>query len=259
MQAIIGLERMRWLNKPLGNRYIMVNEADFKVNVFENGRSIYESRVVVGLPGRWRTPEFEDQMTHMVLNPSWYVPSSIAGGEYLPLLKENPNALIRQDMEMTDASGNVVNPQNVDFSAFGKDNFPFNLRQKPSGGNALGKVKFLFPNKHAIYLHDTPAKNLFGFSRRAFSHGCVRVQKPFEFAYTLLSWQSSNPKALFDRTLATGVETRIDLKKPVPIYLVYRTAWVTADGRANYRADSYDVDGKLFAALKRAGVTLGNS
>ncbi len=256
MQTVIGLERLRWLNKPLGRRHIIVNEAAFSVNVYENGRSIYESRVVVGQPGRWRTPEFEDRMTHMVLNPSWYVPPSIAGGEYLPLLQENPNALARQDMEMTDADGNVVNPQSIDFSSFSKDDFPFSLRQKPSGGNALGKVKFLFPNKHAIYLHDTPAKRLFRFSRRAFSHGCVRVQKPFELAYTLLGWQSPNPRQLFDRTLATGEETRIDLKQPVPIYLVYRTAWVDADGRANYRADSYKVDGKLFAALKGAGVVL---
>ncbi len=257
MQAVIGLERLRWLNKPLGKRHIIVNEAAFTVNVYDRGRSIYESRVVVGKPGRWRTPEFEDQMTHMIVNPSWYVPSSIAGIEYLPLLKQNPNALARQDMEMTDSSGRVVNPGSVDFSKYTKGSFPFSLRQKPSGGNALGKVKFLFPNKHAIYLHDTPAKRLFGYDRRAFSHGCVRVQKPMQLAYTLLGWQSANPKQLFDATLATGVETRIDLKSPIPIYLVYRTAWVASDGTPNYRADSYNVDGKLYGAMKKAGVVLG--
>ncbi len=257
MQTVIGLERLRWLNKPLGKRHIIVNEAAFSVQVIDNGKVTYQSRVVVGKPGRWRTPEFEDRMTHMVINPSWYVPASIAGGEYLPLLKQNPNALTRQDMVMTNAAGQPVNPASVDFSQYTKGNFPFNLRQRPSGGNALGKVKFLFPNKHAIYLHDTPAKGLFGYAIRAFSHGCVRVQKPDELAYTLLSAQSSTPRKLFDGLVAGGKETRVNLKTPVPIYLVYRTAWVGADKRPQYRADSYRVDRKLFAALQKAGVVLG--
>jgi len=256
MQVVIGLERLRWLNKPLGKRHIIVNEAAFSASVVDNGKTTFETRVVVGRPGRWRTPEFEKKMTHMIINPSWYVPPSIAGKEYLPLLKKNPNALARQDMEMTDASGKEVNPHAVNFSGYTKDNFPFNLRQKPSGGNALGKVKFLFPNRHAIYLHDTPSKSLFVRDIRAFSHGCVRVQKPFELAYTLLSKQSAQPKKLFNDVLTTGEETRVNLKTPVPIYLVYRTAWVSADGRPHYRADSYKVDNKVFAALQKAGVVL---
>lgn len=258
MQVVLGLERMRWLNKPLGRRHIIVNEAAFKVNVFDRGRSVYESRVVVGQPGRWRTPEFQDRMTHMVVNPSWYVPASIAGREYLPLLKQNPNALARQEMEMTDASGRVVNPATVDFSRYDKDNFPFSLRQKPSAGNALGKVKFLFPNKHAIYLHDTPAKSLFNRDLRAFSHGCVRVHKPTELAYLLLSWQTSDPRGLFDRTVASGKETRIDLKEPVPIYLVYRTTYVDPDGKVKFAADTYRVDAKLWKAMQAQGVSLGS-
>ncbi len=258
MQVVLGLERMRWLNKPLGRRHIIVNEAAFKVNVFDRGRSVFESRVVVGQPGRWRTPEFQDRMTHMVVNPSWYVPASIAGREYLPLLKQNPNALARQEMEMTDASGRIVNPATVDFSRYDKDNFPFILRQKPSAGNALGKVKFMFPNKHAIYLHDTPAKSLFNRDLRAFSHGCVRVHKPAELAYLLLSWQTSDPRGLFDRTVASGKETRIDLKEPVPIYLVYRTAYADPDGRVKFAADTYRVDGKLWKAMQAQGVSLGS-
>ncbi len=256
MQTVVGLERLRWLNKPLGKRYILVNEAAFRAYVIDNGRVTLETRVVVGQPGRWRTPEFEKKMTHMVVNPSWYVPASIAGGEYLPLLKKNPSALARQEMVMTDASGREVDPASVDFSQYTKDNFPFSLRQKPSSGNALGKVKFLFPNKHAIYLHDTPAKSLFGKDIRAFSHGCVRVQKPFELAYTLLEKQVPDPKAYFDGLVAAGKEVRVDLKEPVPIYLVYRTVTVTPDGRAHFYADTYKVDGKVFAALQKAGVML---
>ncbi|MBL4750365.1 MAG: L,D-transpeptidase family protein [Amylibacter sp.] len=256
MQIVIGLERLRWLNKPLGKRHIMVNEADFKATVFDNGKPTLETRVVVGKAGRWRTPEFEDSMTHMVINPSWFIPGSIAGGEYLPLLKKNANALSRQGIEIRDTAGNRVNPMNIDFSKYSKNNFPFSMRQPPSNGNALGRVKFLFPNKHAIYLHDTPSKSLFGRDIRTFSHGCVRVQKPLELAYTLLAKQSSNPKKLFDGLLAAGKEVRVNLKTPVPIYLVYRTAWVTAKGRPNYRADSYNVDKKVYSALKKAGVAL---
>ncbi len=256
MQVVIGLERQRWMNKPLGKRHIIVNEAAFMAYVIDNGRTTFSTRVVVGKPGRWRTPEFEDQMTHMVVNPSWFVPASIAGGEYLPLLKENADALTRQEMIMTDASGQRVDPTTVDYSKFSKDNFPYSLRQPPSDGNALGKVKFLFPNRHAIYLHDTPAKSLFGRDIRAYSHGCVRVHKPYELAEVLLSKQTSNPKGLFESALATGQEVQIDLKTPVPIYLIYQTAWVDGKGRPNYRTDAYNVDRKVFNALTKAGVVL---
>ncbi len=256
MQVVIGLERLRWLNKPLGKRHILVNEAAFTAYVIDNGKPTLTTRVVVGQPGRWRTPEFEKKMTHMVINPSWYVPASIAGGEYLPLLKKNPNALTRQELIMTDPSGRQVDPTRIDFSKYSKNNFPFSLRQPPSGANALGKVKFMFPNWHAIYLHDTPAKSLFGKDIRAYSHGCVRVQKPFELAYTLLAPQVRDPKSYFDGLVAAGDEVTVRLKEPVPIYLVYRTAWVSPEGRPNYRADTYKVDKKVFAALSRAGVVL---
>lgn len=256
MQVVIGLERLRWLNKPLGKRHILVNEAAFMAYVIDNGKPTMTTRVVVGKAGRWRTPEFEKKMTHMVINPSWYVPASIAGTEYLPRLQQSSDALTRQDLVMTDTDGNVVNPVGIDFKQYTKDDFPFSLRQPPSGGNALGKVKFMFPNKHAIYLHDTPSRSLFGKDIRTFSHGCVRVQKPDELAYTLLGKQMANPKSFFDGLIATGEEATVKLKEPVPIYLVYRTAWVSADGRPNYRADSYNVDRKVFNALAKAGVVL---
>ncbi len=256
MQVVIGLERLRWLNKSLGKRHIMVNEADFRATVFDNGRPTLVTRVVLGKRGRWRTPEFEDEMTHLILNPSWHVPASIKETEYLPKLLEDPNAMKRLGIIMTDENGQRVDTSTIDFTEYGKGNFPFDMRQPPGRGNALGTVKFLFPNRHAIYLHDTPSKSLFARDVRSYSHGCVRVQKYQELAYTLLGKQSSNPKALFHNTLATGVETRIDLAKPVPIYLVYRTAWVSANGRPNYRADNYRVDKKVFKALQKAGVEL---
>ncbi len=258
-QVIVGLERQRWLNKPLGARYIMVNLADYRAYVMDNGKPTLETRVVVGRTGKdYRTPEFEKMMTHLIVNPAWHVPQSIAGREYLPQLQKNPNALQRLGLEMSDDAGNPVDPTSIDYTQYDEKNFPFSLQQPPSAGNALGRVKFMFPNRFNIYLHDTPSKSLFGRDQRTYSHGCVRVQKPFELAYTLLAKQSADPKGLFQRALASGEETQINLKTPVPVYLTYQTVWVTPQGRANFRMDPYGRDRKVFAALKKAGVALGS-
>jgi len=256
-QVIVALERQRWLNKPLGKRYILVNQADFRAFVMDNGRPTLTTRVVVGRPGKkYRTPEFEDLMTHMVINPTWNVPQSIATAEYLPMLKKDPMALVQRGLTMTDVSGQDVNPASLDYSQFDDKNFPFAIKQPPSAGNALGRVKFMFPNRFNIYLHDTPSKSLFARDRRTFSHGCVRVQKPFQLAYTLLAKQTSDPKGLFQRYLNSGVETEVNLKTPVPVYLTYWTAWITPEGRANFRRDAYGRDKKVFRALEKAGVSL---
>lgn len=255
-QVIVGLERQRWLNKPRGKRHIFVNQADFRAFVMDNGKITLETRVVVGKAGRFRTPEFSDEMTHMVINPTWHVPKSIARKEYLPMLKKNPNALARQGIRMTDISGKRVDPSTIDYSQYDIKNFPFDLKQPPSRGNALGLVKFMFPNRFNIYLHDTPSKSLFARDSRAYSHGCVRVQKPFELAYTLLKPQASNPKAVFHKYLDTGRENVVDLDKIVPVHLVYHSAWVTPQGRPNYRADTYGRDKKIFGALQKAGVVM---
>ncbi len=256
-QVIVALERRRWLNKPLGKRHIIVNQAAFRAFVVDDGRVTLETRVVVGKAGRkYRTPEFSDEMTHLIVNPTWHVPQSIARAEYLPQLKKNPDALARLGLNMLDASGQRVDPTTIDYSQYDENNFPFDLKQPPGRGNALGVVKFMFPNRFNVYLHDTPAKALFGRDVRAYSHGCVRVQRPFDLAYTLLAPQSRDPKGLFQRVLATGEETRIDLRPPVPIHLTYQTVWISPDGRANYRLDVYGRDRLVFRALEKAGVVL---
>jgi len=256
-QVIVALERQRWLNKPLGKRYILVNQADFRAFVMDDGRPTLTTRVVVGRPGKkYRTPEFEDLMTHMVINPTWNVPQSIATAEYLPMLKKDPLALVQRGLTMTDVSGQDVDPGSMDYSQYDDKNFPFAIKQPPSAGNALGRVKFMFPNRFNIYLHDTPSKSLFARDRRTFSHGCVRVQKPFQLAYTLLAKQTSDPKGLFQQYLNSGVETEVNLKTPVPVYLTYWTAWITPEGRANFRRDAYGRDKKVFRALEKAGVSL---
>ncbi len=252
---IVAMERERWLNLPRGNPYIWVNIPDFRVRMFENDKVIYETVSVVG-KNAWdrRTPEFSDQMEYMVINPSWYVPRSIAVKEYLPMLKQDPNA-VRQ-LELTGSNGQVVPRSAVDFSQYDASNFPFSLREPPSQGNALGLVKFMLPNRFNIYLHDTPAKSLFRYEKRDFSHGCIRLQKPFEFAYTLLSRQTANPKEFFHTRLRTGKETKVDLVRPIPVHIVYRTAFTTARGEIEFRRDVYGRDARIFAALQKAGVVL---
>ncbi|MCG7518265.1 murein L,D-transpeptidase [Ruegeria sp. Ofav3-42] len=251
----VALERERWLPRERGERHILVNQADFSAKIVDDGLVTFETRAVIGknVHDR-RSPEFSDEMEHMVINPSWYVPRSIITKEYLPKLKSNPNAV--GHIQITDRSGRVVNRGAVDFTKFNTRNFPFAMRQPPSKSNALGLVKFMFPNKYNIYLHDTPQKSLFAREVRAFSHGCIRLAQPFEFAYALLAKQEEDPKAFFHRVLATGKETTVQLEKHVPVHLIYRTAYIGPKGEVQYRRDVYDRDRKIWEALQKAGVAL---
>lgn len=255
-QVIVNLERIRWMNYDLGDRHIYVNIPDFTASVMDYGVPTLSFRIVVGT-GENQTAEFSDSMTHMIANPTWNVPYSIASEEYLPKLRSDPTILTRENILMSvQGSGQIVDPTAIDFSYFDEDNFPFFLQQQSGLGNALGRVKFMFPNKFNIYLHDTPARSLFSKDARAFSHGCVRVQKPMEFAYTLLSLQETDPEAAFHRALNTGKETQIDLARTVPVHIVYRTVWIDALGDVQYRHDVYGRDLLVFDALVNAGVTL---
>ena len=253
--VLVAMERERWLTPDRGERHILVNQTDFTAKIIDNGEITFETRSVIGSNrSDRRTPEFSDVMDHMVINPSWYVPRSIITKEYLPKLKNNPNA--HSYIEITDNRGRVVNRNNVDFSQFTARSFPFAMRQPPSSRNALGLVKFMFPNKYNIYLHDTPQKSLFGREVRAFSHGCIRLQKPFEFAYALLARQSGTPKQYFHQVLNSGKETKVTLETKVPVHMIYRTAFVSEDGRAEFRRDIYGRDAKIWSAMERAGVAL---
>ncbi len=254
--VIVAMERMRWMNGgDLGKRHIWVNLPDFTVRVIDNGKITFESVTVVGQnqPDR-RSPEFSDQMEMMVVNPSWNVPRSITVKEYLPMMQRNANAA--GHIKVIDGRGRVVPRSAIDFASYTERNFPFAMKQPPSDGNALGLVKFLFPNKYNIYLHDTPSKSLFNKETRAFSHGCIRVGQPFDLAYVLLAKQASDPQAEFRRHLQSGQESTIALKEPVPVHLVYFTAWPTPKGRIEYRRDVYGRDGRIFDALVKAGVVL---
>ncbi|MCP9482185.1 L,D-transpeptidase family protein [Shimia sp. CNT1-13L.2] len=253
--VIVAMERERWLNKPRGERHVMVNLTDFKAKIIDDGKVTFETRSVVGKNQHdRRSPEFSDVMEHMVINPTWNVPRSIATKEYLPMLKKNPNAV--SYLKLIDSRGKVVNRGAVDFTQFSANTFPFDIKQPPSKSNALGLVKFMFPNRHNIYLHDTPAKSLFAREVRAFSHGCIRLHQPFDFAYALLAVQQDNPKPYFHKILKTGRETQVDLKKHVPVHIIYRTAFTNAKGPVQYRRDVYGRDAKIWQAMANEGVVL---
>jgi len=253
-QVLVAMERERWLPEDRGERHVWVNLTDFKARIIDKGEITFETRSVIGKhqDGR-RTPEFSDVMEHMVINPSWYVPRSIVVNEYLPVLKRNPYAL--GYMEIVDSRGRPAN-RAAGFSRYSARTFPFSMRQPPSERNALGLVKFMFPNKYNIYLHDTPSKSLFERTVRDFSHGCIRLQQPFEFAYALLALQEDDPRSYFQSILNSGRETRVELEEHVPVHLGYRTAYTKPRGGLEFRDDIYGRDEKILAALRQAGVRI---
>ena len=253
--VIVAMERERWLNRPRGERHVLVNIPDFKARIIDNGKVTFETRSVVGKnTGDRRTPEFSDTMEHMVINPTWHVPRSITTKEYLPQLQRNPNA--QSQLDIYDRRGRKVPRGAINFRAYNASNFPFTMKQPPSNRNALGLVKFMFPNKWNIYLHDTPAKSLFNRDVRDFSHGCIRLADPFDFAYALLAKQTDDPKGTFHSRLRTGSETTVKLETQVPVHLIYRTAFTQAKGQMNYRNDIYGRDARIWNALADMGVKL---
>ncbi|KPQ19759.1 MAG: Murein L,D-transpeptidase YcbB/YkuD [Rhodobacteraceae bacterium HLUCCA24] len=256
--VLVALERERWLPRDRGDRHILVNLTDFSAKIIDDGKVSFETDAVVGArsPVDKHTPEFSDEMEHMVINPSWYVPRSILARDYLPQMKRNRNAA--SYLQLINSRGQVVSRAAVNFNAYNARNFPFNVRQPPGPRNALGKVKFMFPNQYAIYLHDTPDKHLFDRHTRTYSSGCIRLERPFEFAYALLSRQTDDPEGLFHSILDSDRETRVDLETHVPVHLIYRTAVTTPKGQVEFRPDIYGRDARTWAALEARGVAIGD-
>ena len=253
--VIVAMERERWLARDRGTRHVLVNLTDFSARILDNDSLTFQTRAVIGKNvGDRRSPEFSDEMEHLVINPTWHVPRSIAVKEYLPQMKRNPNAA--GHLKLYNRNGREVPRGAVNFGAYNARNFPFAIKQPPSSRNALGLVKFMFPNKYNIYLHDTPQKALFEREKRDFSHGCIRLQQPFDFAYEILSPQEADPRAYFHSVLGTGRETYVQLDQHVPVHIIYRTAFTQAQGRVQYRDDVYQRDAAIWEALRKAGVSL---
>ncbi len=241
-QMLVNLERLRWVPVEIENDYLLVNIPEYKLHVFQNKKLIWEANIVVGKEAK-QTTIFKGSISKIVLNPYWNVPKSIANEEILPKLKRNRNYLVQNNMEAL-ADGKVLNSSNINWNKFGS-NIPYKIRQKPNAENSLGKMKFLFPNSYSIYLHDTPAKELFDRSKRDFSHGCIRVENPKKLAMHLLqnnkSWNEQN----IDKILKTNTETEIEISPKIPVYIAYFTAWVDSKGNLNFRNDIYDLDEQL--------------
>ncbi len=248
--VIVAMERERWLNIPRGDRHIWVNLTDFTSQIIDNDQVTFETISVVGAQASDRqTPEFSDHMRYLEINPDWTLPRSILARSYWGALASGG----ARHLEIVDARGRVVPRGAIDFSRYTPANFPFNVRQPPGPSNALGEVKFMFPNPYAIYLHDTPERHLFRTTVRTHSSGCVRLNDPRDFAYELLSRQSDDPQGLYHSVLNTRQQTRVYLDDPVPVHLVYRTAFTNVRGELNFRADMYGRDAKIYEALQRLG------
>lgn len=251
-QVDLNLERWRWLPDQLGDTHVMVNIAGFELRVMARGEERLRKRVIVGRPYR-RTPVFSDQIRYLVFNPTWTVPRSLMVKDKLPEIIQDPDYLARLGFTVYDGWGadrQVVDPLTIDWSSLTPRSFPYQLVQEPGPQNALGQVKFMFPNKFDVYLHDTPARDLFSKTERSFSSGCIRVEDPLTLAAILLAddpaWTPERIQALVDSSKLTTVT----LKKPVPVHLEYWTAWVDEAGQLQYRKDIYQRDDRLLAALR---------
>ncbi len=247
-QILANLERARWLPEELGDPYVMVNMAAFELEVVEADRVALEMRVVVGRPAR-STPMFSDEITYLEFNPYWHVPRTILIEDKLPILRSSPASLTAQGIRVIAPGGAVVDPTTINWSQVSASNFPYSLRQDPGAHNALGRVKFMFPNSHDIYLHDTPSRGLFNRSNRAFSSGCIRVEKPVDLAVLLLRDTVDWNRSRIDAVINAGKNRTVVLAKPVPVHLVYLTAWMGRDGHVHFREDLYNRDARLVAAL----------
>jgi murein L,D-transpeptidase YcbB/YkuD len=239
-QVSMNMERWRWLPRDLGSRYVLVNIPEMRLDVYEGDRVALTMRVVVGKPDS-QTPIFNDEMTYLVFSPYWNVPASIAEGETLPSVMNDPDFLARNNMEVVDASGNPVDPASIDLS----DPSAYRFRQRPGTDNSLGLVKFMFPNQFNVYLHDTPADSLFNRAVRSLSHGCVRVEDPVALAQYVLRDQPEWTRERIDEAMHAGVEKTVKLKSPIPVYLGYWTARVRPDNTVQFRKDVYDVDSRV--------------
>lgn len=251
-QLEINMERWRWLPTDLGERHIEVNIAGFDVRVMESGQVVQRHRAVVGREYR-QTPSFSGIMTYLVLAPYWHVPPNIAALDKLPAIKADPGILAAQRFTVLDLGTNEpVDPATIDWQALtGQElNRRYRLRQDPGPFNALGSVKFMFPNQYNVYLHDTPSRELFARTSRSFSSGCIRIDNPLELAEYLLSDQAAWTRARIDEVVAGGVERSVRLTRSVPVHLLYWTAWADEDGTVQFRNDLYGRDRRVWLALE---------
>jgi len=245
----VNMERLRWLPDSLHERHVLVNIADFTLDFVNKQDTLIHTRTVVGKDFR-QTPVFNARMTYLVFSPTWTVPPTILKNDVIPGVIKDINYLADKNMSVLDASGKSVDPSTINWrKAKSSGRFPYRIRQEPGGQNALGRVKFMFPNKHSVYLHDTPSKELFARDERLFSSGCIRMQKPAEFAELLLNDSINWPADSIQSAMFSGKQKTVSLKNPVDVYIFYLTAWSNGE-TMNYRNDIYGRDKEILIALK---------
>jgi L,D-transpeptidase YcbB len=242
---VANMERWRWLPRELGERHIFVNIPAFELKVVQSGSIEHRTRVVVGKPIT-PTPVFSDAMEHVIVNPYWHVPPSISRKEYLPKLQQDPHYLARQGIEIIGPRGKAVDPASINWSE-GLRGYGF--RQPPGERNALGHIKFMFPNDHAVYLHDTPSRSLFARDVRAFSHGCVRVENPFQLAEVLLQAQTGWSEQRIRSMVGRG-ERMVVLEDKIPVHITYFTLSFNESGELIQKRDIYNYDQKMVSLLR---------
>ncbi len=245
-QIALNMDRMRWLPDDIGDRYIFVNIADFSLKVIEDEKVIMAMKIIVG-KDQQRSCVLSGEMTYLELNPFWRIPDSIAAKEILPEIKNNPGYLMEkrikvfQDWAEAD-DGKEVDPKKVKWSRVKADDLGYKFRQEPGPSNPLGSLKFIFPNQCEIYLHDTPARHLFGQSRRDLSHGCIRIERPVELATYLLK----NKETWTRKKILAEIKNRkrqvVMLPEPINVHIFYGTAWVDQIGELQFRSDIYRID-----------------
>jgi L,D-transpeptidase YcbB len=250
-QIKANLERWRWLPHSFGEEYIRVNIADYGMIIVRNSDVIFDSRVVVGKYNR-KTPVFSGLLTYLEINPFWNIPRVIAVEDLLPKIREDSNYFLDRGIRVFESwadDASELDAGSLDWADIGRDEFPYRLRQDPGPLNSLGRIKFMFPNRFAVYLHDTPARELFSRSLRGFSSGCIRVEKPVALALELLRDEPLWTEERILETIESLERTIVRLPRPVPVFLIYLTAWADESGTIHFREDIYRRDGPLHRAL----------
>ena len=254
-QIRAGMERWRWLPSELEPEYLMVNSAGFEIELMDQAQTLFHKRTVNGREER-QTPSFRSRVTHLVANPQWTVPRTIAVQDLLPKQQANGDFLHDRQIRVYRQSAGAlveVDPASLDWSVYHTDNFPFVLRQDAGGENSLGHVKFHMPNPYDIYLHDTPSRGLFGRQNRAFSSGCVRVEDADQLAELLVTRAGHGEEGRFHKAMQRGETLTVALAEPMPVYLAYFTSWVDEAGEIHFRPDIYRRDTNLLLALAGGG------
>ena len=251
-QIELNMERMRWIPDSIEQSSIVVNIANFGLDVLEKGKPVLSMKAVVGKPFQ-RTPVFTAKMTFLVINPSWNVPASIAQKEILKKVKNNPQYLAEQNIKVLGMRGpqnKEIDPETIDWSGITATTLPYRFCQKPGPLNPLGRIKFMLPNQFEVYLHDTPSKRLFSETVRTFSHGCTRIEKPLELAEYLMRGDPDWTRKKLEAAIDKGTEQTVILPRPLDVHFLYLTAWVDEEGVLQFRNDVYKRDKQLDEALR---------